>query len=199
MSRVLSKNVFIVAAKRTPFGAFGGKLAHLTASELGGLASTAAIKQLPDGVKVDSTIYGNVLQTSADGAFLARHVGLRAGLAIDTPGLTINRLCGSGFQAVINATQEILLDEAKIVLAGGTENMSQAPHVLRGGRKGARYGVDLKLEDSLSNGLIDTFPTKAPMGITAENLGKMYGIQRSEVDEFSLTSQQRWGEGINTL
>jgi acetyl-CoA acyltransferase 2 len=99
------KDIFIVAAKRTPFGAFGGRLAHLNATELGGLASIAAVKQLPEGVRVDSTIYGNVLQTSADAAFLARHVGLRAGLQIDTPGLTINRLCGSGFQAVINAAQ----------------------------------------------------------------------------------------------
>lgn len=82
--------------------------------------------------------------------------------------MTINRLCGSGFQAVINAAQDILTGEANIVLAGGTESMSQAPHVLRGGRVGARYGVNLQLEDSLSNGLIDTYPTKAPMGITAE-------------------------------
>jgi acetyl-CoA acyltransferase 2 len=128
------------------------------------------VQQLPEGVRIDSTIYGNVIGTSADAAFLARHVGLRAGLAIDTPGLTINRLCGSGFQAVINAAQEILTGEAEVVLAGGTESMSQAPHVLRGGRTGARYGVDLKLEDSLSNGLIDTFPSRAPMGITAGNL-----------------------------
>ncbi len=89
-------------------------------------------------------------------------------MAINTPGLTLNRLCGSGFQAVINAAQDILTGEAKVVLAGGTENMSQAPHVLRGGRSGARYGVNLQLEDSLSNGLIDTYPTKTPMGITAE-------------------------------
>ncbi|KAJ3349103.1 hypothetical protein HDU91_006435, partial [Kappamyces sp. JEL0680] len=187
------KEIFIVAAKRTPFGAFGGKLAHLNATELGGIASLAAIKQLPEGVRVDSTIYGNVLQTSADAAFLARHIGLRAGLQIDTPGLTINRLCGSGFQSVINAAQDIITGEARIVLAGGTESMSQAPHVLRGGRNGARYGVDLKLEDSLSNGLIDTYPTRAPMGITAENLGKMYGIDRKSVDEFALESQRRWG------
>ena len=89
-------------------------------------------------------------------------------MAINTPGLTINRLCGSGFQSVINAAQDILLGEAKVVLAGGTENMSQSPHVLRGGRVGARYGVNLQLEDSLATGLIDTYPTRAPMGITAE-------------------------------
>ncbi|KAJ3257257.1 hypothetical protein HK103_004811 [Boothiomyces macroporosus] len=193
MSR-LGKNIYIVAAKRTPFGAFGGKLAHLNATELGGLASTAAIKQLPEGVRVDSTIYGNVIGTSADAAFLARHVGLRAGLAIDTPGLTINRLCGSGFQAVINAAQEILTGEANVVLAGGTESMSQAPHVLRGARTAARYGVDLKLEDSLAHGLTDTYPHKVPMGITAENLGKLYGLDRKTVDEYAVNSQIRWGK-----
>jgi acetyl-CoA acyltransferase 2 len=192
-----SKQIFIVAAKRTPFGAFGGKLANLSATELGGLASKAAIQQLPEGVRVDSTIYGNVIGTSADAAYLARHVGLRAGLSVDTPGLTINRLCGSGFQSVINAAQEIILGEAKVVLAGGTESMSQAPHVLRGARNGARYGVDMKLEDSLAHGLTDSYPTKTPMGITAENLGKMYGISREEVDQFALTSQQRWGVAQN--
>ncbi|KAJ2992196.1 hypothetical protein HDV02_003211, partial [Globomyces sp. JEL0801] len=180
-----------------------GKLANFTATELGGLASVAAIKQLPEGTKVDSTIYGNVVGTSAgillssslsDAPYLARHIGLRAGLAIETPGLTINRLCGSGFQSVINAAQEILLDEAKIVLAGGTESMSQAPHVLRGARTGARFGIDMKLEDSLASALTDSYPTKTPMGITAENLGKMYGITRQEVDEYALMSQQRWAK-----
>jgi acetyl-CoA acyltransferase 2 len=187
----LGKEIFIVAAKRTPFGAFGGKLAHLTASELGGIASKAAIQQLPKGVRIDSTIYGNVLQTSRDAAFLARHVGLRAGLTIDTPGLTVNRLCGSGFQSVINASQDIITGEAKVVLAGGTESMSQAPHVVRGARN-VRYGVDLKMEDSLAHGLTDTYPTMCPMGITAENLGKMYGISRETVDAYALESQTRW-------
>ena len=188
------KNVYIVAAKRTPFGAFGGKLAHLNATELGALASKAAINQLPKGTRIDSTIYGNVISTSLDAPYLARHVGLRAGLSIDTPGLTINRLCGSGFQSVINATQEILLGEAEVVLAGGTESMSQAPHVLRGARNGVRYGVDMKLEDSLAHGLVDSYPTKTPMGITAENLGKMYGVSRNQADEYALESQLRWGK-----
>lgn len=193
------KQVFIVAAKRTAFGSFTGKLAHLSATELGGIASAAAVKQLPKDVKVDSTIYGNVIGTSLDAAYLARHVGLRAGLSIDTPALTINRLCGSGFQAVINGAQEIQLGEANIVLCGGTESMSQAPFVLRNARAAPRYGVDMKLEDSLAHGLVDTYPTKTPMGITAENLGKMYGFNRQTVDEFALTSQHRWGEGILDL
>lgn len=117
-----------------------------------------------------------------------------AGLPVKTPALTINRLCGSGFQSVINAAQEILTGEAEIVLAGGTESMSQAPYALRGVRTGTRYGVDLKLEDTLANALVDSYPTKTPMGITAENLGKQYGITRQDCDEYALLSQQRWTE-----
>ncbi|KAI8923616.1 Thiolase, N-terminal domain-containing protein [Entophlyctis helioformis] len=191
MSR-LSKNIYIVAAKRTPFGAFNGKLAGFTANELGGLASAAAVKTLPAGTVVDSVIYGNVLQTSGDAAYLARHVGHRAGLDIKAPALTINRLCGSGFQAVVNAAQDIITGDASIVLTGGTESMSQAPYALRGVRSGTRYGVDQKLEDTLAHALVDSYPVKTPMGITAENLGKQYGITRADVDAYALLSQQRW-------
>ncbi|TPX64192.1 hypothetical protein SpCBS45565_g06041 [Spizellomyces sp. 'palustris'] len=193
MSKI-AKDVFIVAAKRTPFGAFGGKLAHVSATELGGLASVAAIKDLPQGTKVDSVIYGNVLQTSADAAYLARHVGHRSNVPIESPALTINRLCGSGFQAVINGAQEIILGEADVVLTGGTENMTQAPYALRNIRAGTRYGVDQKLEDTLAHALVDSFPQRVPMGITGENLGKKYGITRKECDEFALQSQQRWAK-----
>jgi acetyl-CoA acyltransferase 2 len=171
-----------------------GKLAHLTATELGGLASIAAVKSLPN-VKIDSIIYGNVLQTSADAAYLARHIGLRAGMDISTPALTTNRLCGSGFTSVIQAAQEIALGEADIVLAGGTESMSQAPFVLRDSRAGMRYGVDQKLEDSLAHALIDAYPTKTPMGITAENLAKKHQIDRSAADRFAARSQKNWNAG----
>ncbi|KAJ3412199.1 3-ketoacyl-CoA thiolase, mitochondrial [Chytridiales sp. JEL 0842] len=186
------KKVFIVAAKRTAFGAFGGKVAHLTATDLGAIASIAAAKQLPQGTPIDSVIYGNVLQTSSDAAYLSRHVGLRAGLAKHTPALTINRLCGSGFQSVINAAQEIQTGEAEIVLAGGTENMTQSPYALRNVRFGTKYGVDQKLEDTLAHGLVDQYPTKTPMGITAENLSKQYNITRKECDAYALLSQERW-------
>ncbi|KAI9094393.1 3-ketoacyl-CoA thiolase [Phlyctochytrium arcticum] len=191
MSTKFAKEIYIVAAKRTPFGAFGGKLTNLTATQLGGLASVAALKGLKD-VNVDSVIYGNVLQTSGDAAFMSRHVGHMANLPLSTPALNVNRLCGSGFQSVISAAQEILTGEAEVVLAGGAENMSQAPYALRNARAGTRYGVDLKLEDTLANGLIDTYPTKIPMGITAENLSKKYDISRKECDEYALQSQQRW-------
>ncbi|RKO93970.1 Thiolase, N-terminal domain-containing protein [Blyttiomyces helicus] len=182
----------LLACFLEPFGAFGGKLAGVGASELGGIASVAAIQQLPAGTKVDSVIYGNVLHTSGDAAFLARHVGHRAGLEIPVPALTINRLCGSGFQSIINGAQEIQLGEANVVLTGGTENMSQAPYALRGARAGTRYGVDLVLEDTLARGLVDTYPNTVPMGITGENLGKLYNISRQEVDEYALLSQQRF-------
>ncbi|KAJ3130174.1 3-ketoacyl-CoA thiolase, mitochondrial [Nowakowskiella sp. JEL0407] len=188
----MAKQVYIVAAKRTPFGAFNGKLKSFSATHLGGLASKAAIAQLPSDTKIDSVIYGNVLQTSSDAAYLSRHVGHRAGLDITSSALTINRLCGSGFQAVINAAQEIITGEANVVLAGGTENMSQAPFALRGIREGIKYGQDQKLEDTLANALIDQYPTHTPMGITAENLGKKYGITRQQVDEYALLSQKRW-------
>lgn len=185
---------YIVAAKRTAFGAFGGKLAGFTATELGGFASIAAIKMLPEGTKIDSVIYGNVLQTSADAAYLARHVGHRSGLPIHAPALTINRLCGSGFQTIIHAAQEISTGEADIILAGGTECMSQAPYALRNVRSGTRFGVDLKMEDTLSHGLVDSYPEKTPMGITAENLGKQYKITRKEADEYALESQKRFAQ-----
>ncbi|KAJ1962583.1 3-ketoacyl-CoA thiolase, mitochondrial [Dispira parvispora] len=187
-----ASQAFIVAAKRTPFGAFGGKLKALTANELGGLASKAALAELPSETPVDSVIFGNVVQTSADAPYLARHVGHRAGLPIQVPALTLNRLCGSGFQSIINAVQEIRSGDSNIVLTGGSESMSQAPYVLRDTRWGTRYGTDLQLQDTLTASLVDRYPTPTPMGITAENLGAQYGISRQECDEFALQSQQRW-------
>ncbi|RKP26221.1 Thiolase, N-terminal domain-containing protein, partial [Syncephalis pseudoplumigaleata] len=180
--------------KRTPFGAFGGKLRDLTATELGAHASKAALASLPAGTAVDSVIFGNVLQTSTDAPYLARHVGLRVGLPVEVPALTVNRLCGSGFQAAINAVHEIRLGEAEVVLTGGTESMSQAPYALRGARWGTRYGVDQKLEDTLAASLVDRYPTECPMGVTAENLGGKYGITRQECDQYALESQQRYAK-----
>ncbi|RKP12418.1 Thiolase, N-terminal domain-containing protein [Piptocephalis cylindrospora] len=199
MSRKIA-DTFIVAAKRTPFGAFGGKLKDVSATELGAHASTAALDTLPESARkaVSSTIFGNVMHTSKDAAYLARHVGLRAGLAQETPALTINRLCGSGFQAVINAVHEISLGDSDIVLTGGTESMSQAPYILRSGRWGTRYGVDQTLEDSLAHSLVDQYPgtsTPCPMGNTAEKLGAQYGITRGDCDAFALLSQQRASKG----
>ncbi|CAO3666524.1 unnamed protein product [Umbelopsis vinacea] len=193
------RQVYIVAAKRTPFGTFGGKLRSLSAAELGGLASKAALASLPANTPISSTIFGNVLQTDSAGAYLARHVGHRAGLPFEVPALTVNRLCGSGFQSVVNGVHEILTGESDIVLAGGAENMSKAPYTVDGDktRWGTRYGVDLKMEDSLAAALVDQYPVQTPMGITSENLASKYDITREQCDEFALLSQQRYAQAAS--
>jgi acetyl-CoA acetyltransferase len=142
--------VVFVAGARTGFGSFGGTLKDYSATDLGAIAAGGAIARagVPAEV-VDHVVFGNVLQTSADAIYLARHIGLRAGLPIETPALTVNRLCGSGFEAIIQGAQQIALGESQIVLTGGTESMSQAPHVVRGARWGLRLGPAAPLEDSL--------------------------------------------------
>ncbi|KAJ1741485.1 hypothetical protein LPJ78_003632 [Coemansia sp. RSA 989] len=195
---------FIIAAKRTPFGAFGGKLKDLTANELGGIAAKAAIDSLPKEMQAhlrqsasprQSVIFGNVLQTSTDAPYLARHVGHRAGLPVTTPATTVNRLCTSGFQAIINAVQEIKSDDTDISITGGSESMSQAPYALRNVRWGAKFGPEyLKMEDTLLAALTDRYPESVPMAITAERLASKYGVTRQECDSFALQSQQRWAQ-----
>src|SRR4029079_11881983 len=139
---------------------------------------------------VQHVVYGNVIQSSADAIYLPRHVGLRAGVPIPVPALGVNRLCGSGFQAFVTAAELILTDQAQVVLAGGSESMSQAPHIIRG----ARWGIPLGkggLEDSLWTALTDTY-SGAPMAITAENLALQYEISQDQVDSYSVLSQQRF-------
>ena len=192
MPKPLSKDIFIVAAKRTPFGTFGGALKDQSAIDLGVVAAKAALDAA--GVSpevVDHVVYGNVSQTSADALYMARHIGLKAGVPVPTPALTINRLCGSGFQSVVNGAQEILLGDAEIVLVGGTENMSQAPFVARGIRFGIRLGKSPELEDALWASLYDPHAGCA-MGQTAENLAKKYDITREQADEYGLRSQKAW-------
>lgn len=160
---------------------------------MGGLASRAALAELPKDLPIDSVIYGNVLQTDIAGAYVSRHVGHRAGLPVNVPALTVNRLCGSGLQSVVNAAQEILLGESEIVLAGGTENMSLAPFTLSGSsRWGIKLGQDPKLQDTLWSALTDQYPTPTPMGITAENLAEKYNISKQECDEYAVLSQNRY-------
>jgi acetyl-CoA acyltransferase 2 len=186
----VGKEIVIVSAARTPFGKFCGALKDLTATELGVIAARAALQR--SGVKPDEiehVIFGNVLQTSADAVYLARHIGLRADLPLSVPALTVNRLCGSGFQAIISAAQLLLLGEADFVLAGGTENMSQTPHVIRGARSGIALGEG-RLEDSLSAALTDTY-VNLNMAETAENLALRYRIARQEADAFAYESQMR--------
>ena len=179
----------ILQGARTPMARYMGAFESVTALELGALASKEAIRRAgTDPDEFDHVVFGNVMQTSADALYGARHVGLKAGLPIETPAVTVNRLCGSGMESITQAAQRILLGEAKLVLAGGMENMSQCPHVIRGARTGFKLGEG-KLEDSLMSGLYDTY-CGFSMSETAENLAAEQGITRKASDEYALRSQQ---------
>jgi acetyl-CoA acetyltransferase family protein len=195
-------DIVFCAAVRTGFGTFGGTLKDFTATDLGVIAAEAALDRSGlDRASVDHVIVGNAMPTSRDAMYCARHVGLRAGLPIETPAVTVNRLCGSGFEAVIQGAHRLLLGEATVVLAGGTENMSQAPHMVRGARWGIKYGPSPLLEDSLFEGLKDSYGGCA-MSDTAENLATTYGITRAECEAYAVRSQQAaaaaWAGGVFT-
>ncbi len=182
-------DIAIVSGARTPFGRYCGKIKDYTAQELGAVAAKAAIER--SGMNpsdFDHVVFGNAQQTSGDALYGARHVGLRAGLPIETPALTVNRLCGSGMQAIVNAAQMIQTDEAKMVLAGGMEAMSQAPFTIRG-RDGFTLAPGGKIEDSLMVALLDSY-CGLYMASTAELYGEQQGIARAAQDEFALRSQQ---------
>jgi len=182
--------VFIVDGARTAFGSFGGGLKDATARQLGVAAAKGALERSGiDASKVDNVVMGNVIQAHEGAPYLARHVALDAGVPIEAPALTLNRLCGSGLQAVVSATQSIKLGESEVGLAGGAENMSQAPYVSRKARFGIRMGDD-KLVDTLSEALTDN-RAGCGMGITAENLAEKYSITREDQDAFAATSHQR--------
>ncbi|XP_062057638.1 3-ketoacyl-CoA thiolase, mitochondrial [Lepus europaeus] len=188
----LLRGVFIVAAKRTPFGAYGGLLKDFSATDLSEFAAKAALsagKVSPE--IVDSVVVGNVMQSSPDAIYLARHVGLRVGIPKETPALTVNRLCGSGFQSIVNGCQDICVKDAEVVLCGGTESMSQSPYAVRNMRFGTKLGASIKLEDTLWEALTDSH-VQIPMAITAENLAVKHKIDREECDRYALQSQQRW-------
>jgi acetyl-CoA acetyltransferase family protein len=179
----------ILHGARTPMARYMGAFDTTTAIELGAAASKEASRRAgTEPADFDHVIFGNVMQTSADALYGARHVGLKAGLPIETPAVTVNRLCGSGMESITQAAQRILLGEARVVLAGGMENMSQCPHVIRGARAGFRLGEG-KLEDSLMSGLFDTY-CGFSMSETAENLAAEQGITRRASDEYALRSQQ---------
>ncbi|MGE5802107.1 MAG: acetyl-CoA C-acetyltransferase [Gemmatimonadota bacterium] len=185
-----NKDVVFLSGVRTGFGAFGGSLKDLSAIDLGAAASRHAIQR--SGVPANDfghVVFGNALQTSADAIYLARHVGLKSGLPIETPAVTVNRLCGSGFEAITQGAQLILLGEAEAVLAGGAESMSQAPHVVRGARWGLRLGP-APLEDLLWESLKDP-QCGLSMAETAEGLAEKYKLTRTEVDEVAVSSQKR--------
>ncbi|KAJ0174349.1 hypothetical protein K1T71_010495 [Dendrolimus kikuchii] len=187
------KGIFIVGAKRTAFGTFGGVFRNTSATELQTIATTGALKEA--GVapeQVDTMIVGQVISASqTDGIYTPRHAALKAGIPKEKPVLGINRLCGSGFQSIVNSAQDIMTGVAKISVAGGVENMSQAPFAVRGVRFGTMLGTNYAFEDTLWAGLSDSY-CGLPMGMTAEKLGAQFGITRDEVDNFALKSQQRW-------
>ena len=180
-------DIVIIDGARTAFGTYGGALRDTSATDLGVIAAKAALERSKvDPKQIDQVIFGNVLQTSGDAVYFARHIGLKSGVPTESPALTINRLCGSGLQAVLLAAQEIQLGQAEFVLAGGAEAMSMAPHMIRGARWGLPLG-EQKLEDYLWVALVDSY-NGLGMANTAENLGRKYGITRVAADEFAYRS-----------
>jgi acetyl-CoA acetyltransferase family protein len=183
------KDIVIVDGARTPMAEYNGHFSDVSAIDLGAIAAKGALERsgfAPE--EIDHVIVGNALQTSGDAIYGARHVGLKAGVPKAVPALTVNRLCGSGIQSVVNAAEQIMLDEANVILAGGMENMSQAPHVVRGARKGLRLGQGA-LEDSLMVALLDSY-CGLYMAQTSDNLARKYDISREAQDEFALRSQK---------
>jgi acetyl-CoA acetyltransferase family protein len=194
----MANDIYILGGARTPMADYTGKLKDFSAIELGAIAARAAMHRT--GVKpqdVDHVVFGNVLQTSSDAVYGARHVGLKAGLPVEVPALTVNRLCGSGIQAAVNGAHLLMLGEADVVLTGGMESMSQAPHVIRGLRSGLRLGQGA-LEDTLWSALLDTH-CGCTMAATAENCATKYNVSREEQDAYAIRSQQladrAWKEG----
>src|SRR5256714_7515111 len=183
------RDIVVVAGARTPMARYTGSFSDVSAIDLAAHASKEAIRRsAADPTDFDHAIFGNVMQTSADALYGARHVGLKAGLKMETPAVTVNRLCGSGIEAIAQAAQRLLLGEAKMVLAGGMENMTQAPFVICGARSGLKLGGGA-LEDTLMAGLTDSY-CGLPMALTAEKLAEQQGVTRKDADAYALRSQQ---------
>lgn len=183
-------DIVILEGARTPMAEYNGLFGETSAIDLGVAAAKEALERSgTEPAEVDHVIFGNVLQTSGDAVYGARHVGLKSGIPKEVPALTVNRLCGSGFESIIQGAQRIQLGEATTVLAGGMENMSQAPHVLRGARRGFRLGQG-QLEDSLMVALLDSY-TGLYMAQTSDRVAAKYGITREEQDEYAVSSQRR--------
>lgn len=184
----MSTDVFILGGKRTPMGKYVGALKDVSAIDLGAIAARGALEATGIApAEIDHTVIGNALQTSGDAIYGARHVALKAGVPFEKPALTVNRLCGSGIQAIVSGAQMIQLGEAQTALVGGMESMSQAPHVIRGARSGFPLGGG-QLEDSLMVALLDTYCNTAMAG-TAENLARKFEVSRTAQDEYALRSQ----------
>lgn len=193
VGRALNKSVYVVGGKRTAFGSYGGSLANWSATKMQLHASKAAVAQAGlEATDIESVVVGNCIQSDPACPYVSRHVALQMGCHQATPALTINRLCGSGFQSVIDIANEVDLGLINAGLSGGTESMSGAPHALYGARFGMKLGQDGKLVDTLWAGLTD-MNIKLPMGVTAENLAEKYGLTREDADNLALRTQQRWG------
>lgn len=185
------EDVYLIEGARTAFTAFTGSFATVSAIQLGTVTAVEALnrsKVAPEDV--DAVFYGNVIATGKDAAYTARHIALLAGLPEEVPALTLNRLCGSGLQSVISGAQEIQLGESQIVLAGGTENMSQAPFSNFEQRSQSSKMGNIQFEDMLQATLTDQY-TGMGMGMTAENLAEKYAITREQQDAYAVLSHER--------
>lgn len=186
-------STYIVNGSRTAFGTFGGAFANTTDIDLGVVVVKEALQRSGvEATQIEEIVFGNVIQTTSASSYLARHIGLKSGLSQESTALTVNRLCGSGLQAIVSAAQEIELGNVQAVIAGGTENMSQAPQVLRGTRFGSPNQAPV-VEDMLWATLYDEV-AGCGMGMTAENLAEKYAISREQQDEFSYNSHKRAAE-----
>ncbi len=188
-------HLVFLGAKRTPFGANGGSLKDVNPTVLGVSAGKAALAEAglrPD--QIQHVIIGNVIQSASDSIYTPRHIGLKLGIPISVPALGINRLCGSGFQVIVDAYHHLLAGDVEFALVGGVENMSMTPYVLRGARWGYRLGNGTA-EDMMTTALTDSY-TGDPMAITAENLGAKYNVTRQDADDFSLRSQELTKQAI---
>ena len=186
----MAEAAYILSAVRTAIGAFGGSLMTKEPNELGSVVSAEAMARAgvaPD--QIGHVVFGNVISTGPKDAYLARIAAMNAGIPQEVPAMTLNRLCGSGVQAIISAAQNIMLGDAPVVLAGGAEVMSRAPHYLQVARFGHKMG-DAGLVDGLAGVLTDPFGNGI-MGLTAENVAQKYRISRQDQDAFALESQRR--------
>ncbi len=187
----MTTDIVFLSGKRTAFGTFNGVFSGLSATDLGVEASRAAILQAGvNPTDIDHVVFGNVMQTSADAIYCARHIGLRCEIPVETPAVTVNRLCGSGFESLIQAAQRLLTRDSTLVLAGGTENMTQSPHTIRGARTGFKLG-GTKMNDYLQEVLFDP-QAGCAMAITAENLAEKFDISREDADDYGYRSQTAW-------